>query len=219
MGQAAGSNNQSIKTGQLPGERPASEAADRARRHFLVTAAVTTGVVGAGFAAWPFLGSLRPSAKAQALGAPVSVDVSRLEPGEQITVVWRGKPVWVLRRTPDMLERMNHEHWISELRDPGSSVDAQQPSYAQNATRSLREDIFVAVALCTHLGCVPLYEPKATSRAFDDKWMGGYFCPCHGSKFDLAGRVTKNVPAPTNLVVPPHRFLRGDTLEIGVDYA
>ncbi len=192
---------------------------DTARRHFLVAAAATTGVVGAGVAAWPFLASLRPSATAQAVGAPVTVNVRQIEPGAQITVIWRGNPVWVLRRTPDMLERMTHPHWIEGLRDPDSAVATQQPTYAQNPLRSLRPDIFVAVALCTHLGCVPLFEPDAVSRSFDDDWMGGYFCPCHGSKFDLAGRVAKNVPAPTNLVVPPHRYLGPDVLEIGVGYA
>lgn len=192
---------------------------DRKRRHFLILGAVATGTVGAGLAAWPFISSLRPSAKAQAVGSPVTVDVSLIEPGAQVTVIWRGKPVWVLRRTPEMLERMKHEHWLDALRDPNSLVETQQPKYAQNPTRSLRPDIFVSVALCTHLGCVPLFEPGATPRAFDDQWMGGYFCPCHGSKFDLAGRVTKNVPAPTNLVVPPHRYLRGDVLEIGSDHA
>lgn len=192
---------------------------DENRRHFLTVAATATGLVGAGLAAWPFLRSLRPSAKAQARGGSVSVNVRRIEPGAQITVIWRGKPIWVLRRSPEMIDRMQHPHWIDNLRDPDSLVDTQQPPYAKNPTRSLRPDIFVAVALCTHLGCVPLFEPEATSRPFESEWMGGYFCPCHGSKFDLAGRVTKNVPAPTNLAVPPHRFLNDDVLEIGVDYA
>ncbi len=220
MSQATGSDTHQTTTERDVAEsQPRTAATDSMRRHFLVAAAATTGAVGVGLAAWPFLASLRPSAKAQSEGAPVSVDVSRLEPGEQVTVLWRGKPVWVLRRTPEMLERMTHPHWIDGLRDPDSEVTTQQPPYAQNPYRSLRPDIFVAVALCTHLGCVPLFEPQAVSRAFDDNWMGGYFCPCHGSKFDLAGRVTKNVPAPTNLVVPPHRYVRPDVLEIGIDYA
>lgn len=196
-----------------------SATIDSRRRHFLFAAAATTGAIGIGFAAWPFLASLQPSARAQSEGAPVSVDVSRLAPGEQVTVLWRGKPVWVLRRSPEMLERMRHEHWIETLRDPDSLVETQQPEYVQNPVRSLRPDIFVAVAFCTHLGCVPLFEPAAVSRSFDENWMGGYFCPCHGSRFDLAGRVTKNVPAPTNLVVPPHRYIRPDLLEIGIDHA
>lgn len=204
-----------------PGEPMSTDEsnADRSRRHFLVIVAATTGVIGTGLLAWPFLSSLRPSAKAQAVGAPVTVDVSLIEPGAQVTVLWRGKPVWVLRRSPEMIERMSHGHWIDELSDPNSSVDTQQPAYAKNPTRSLRPEIFVAVGVCTHLGCVPLFEPEATPRAFEEDWMGGYFCPCHGSKFDLAGRVTKNVPAPTNLVVPPHRYITADILEIGLDSA
>ncbi len=192
---------------------------ERQRRHFLVAAATTTGVVGAGLAAWPFIASLRPSAKAQAVGGAVSVNVGQIEPGAQITVIWRGKPIWILRRTPAMLERMAHGHWINELRDPDSAVQTQQPPYAQNPLRSLRPEIFVAVALCTHLGCVPLFRPDVAGEGLGEDWMGGYFCPCHGSKFDLAGRVTKNVPAPTNLVVPPYRFIDDSILEIGVDHA
>lgn len=219
MGLTVGSNKQPITTRQAPDDRSASDVADGKRRHFLVSAAATTAVVGAGFAAWPFIASFRPSARAQAIGGPVTVNLSSIEPGQQVTVTWRGQPVWVLRRTPEMLERMRHEHWVNELRDPDSIVDTQQPIYAQNATRSLRSDIFVAVALCTHLGCVPLFHPEVRAASLGEDWMGGFFCPCHGSKFDLAGRVTKNVPAPTNLVVPPHRFVGDDILEIGVDYA
>ena len=218
MGQEKGSDTANNIASPAPEDPPAGDS-DRARRQFLIAAAATTAAVGAGFASWPFFASLRPSAKAQAIGAPVSLDVSRLEPGEQVTVMWRGKPVWVLRRTPAMLERMTHEHWINDLRDPDSTVETQQPPYVRNAARSLRPDIFVAVALCTHLGCVPLLRPEVGEEALGADWMGGYFCPCHGSKFDFAGRVTKNVPAPTNLVVPPHRYLRGDVLEIGVDHA
>lgn len=220
MSQAKGSKPEHHGLNAEPsGDPDESAASGSARRQFLIVAVAATGAVGAGFAAWPFVGSLRPSAKAQAVGAPVSVDVNQLEPGEQITVMWRGKPVWVLRRTAAMLERMKHEHWIDGLRDPNSGVESQQPPYAQNPTRSLRPDIFVAVALCTHLGCVPLYRPDVAGEGLGEDWMGGYFCPCHGSKFDLAGRVVKNVPAPTNLVVPPHRFLGSGVLEIGVDHA
>lgn len=220
MSQTNGSTTEQPDSVRESADEPADAAtADSARRHFLIAAAATTGAVGAGLAAWPFVASLRPSAKAQALGGPVSVNVSRIEPGEQMTVIWRGKPVWVLRRTPEMLERMTHEHWIEMLRDPNSRVETQQPPYAQNPTRSLRPDIFVTVALCTHLGCVPMFRPEVAGENLGEEWIGGYFCPCHGSKFDLAGRVTKNVPAPTNLVVPPYRFLNAEVLEIGVDYA
>lgn len=220
MGQIASpGQGQHGETGQPSEDAAGEENADRARRRFLVTAVTATGAIGASVAAWPFLSSLRPSAKAQAMGSAVSIDVSYIEPGQQVTVIWRGQPIWVLRRSPEMLERMTHARWIEGLRDPDSTVETQQPPYARNPTRSLRPDIFVAVALCTHLGCVPLFEPDATSRAFDNDWIGGYFCPCHGSRFDLAGRVAKNVPAPANLVVPPHRFLSDDVLEIGVDFS
>jgi ubiquinol-cytochrome c reductase iron-sulfur subunit len=192
---------------------------DRDRRKFLSIATAVAGAAGIGLAAVPFLTSLRPSAKAEAVGAPIRVDISRLEPGEQITVIWRGRPVWVLRRTPEMLERMNHEHWLSGLRDPDSAVETQQPPYAQNATRSIRSEYLVVVALCTHLGCVPTYVPEVGGHKLGADWMGGYFCPCHGSRFDLAGRVVKHVPAPTNLVVPPHRFLGPESIQIGVDNA
>ncbi len=170
-----------------------------------------------GFAAWPFIASWQPSAKAQALGSPVRVDASKLEPGQQVTVAWRGQPVWVLRRDSAMLERLTHDHWREQLRDPDSTLETQQPLYAQNATRSIRPEYLVVVALCTHLGCVPTFRPDATSEDLGANWMGGYYCPCHGSRFDLAGRVTKNVPAPTNLIVPPHRYVTPEVVEIGVD--
>lgn len=219
MSQATGPDTQRVGRQAAAANQADAMTTDSTRRHFLLVAAAATGAVGVGLAGWPFLTSLRPSARARSVGAPVTVDVSGLQPGEQVTVLWRGKPVWVLRRGPEVLERMTHEHWLDMLRDPYSGVATQQPSYAQNPWRSLRQDIFVAVALCTHLGCVPLYRPEVASDGLGDEWMGGYFCPCHGSKFDLAGRVTKNVPAPTNLVVPPYRFIRPDLLEIGIDHA
>lgn len=220
MGPTAGSypdiKNNAHESPDRPDGRTAVVAA---RRRFLSIATAALGIVGAGFAAVPLLRSLRPSARAQARGGPIKVDISRLEPGEQITVIWRGRPVWVLRRTAEILDRMSHEHWLERLRDPNSSVESQQPAYARNATRSIRPDVFVAVALCTHLGCVPNIRPEAGDPALGEDWMGGYFCPCHGSLFDFAGRVTRNVPAPVNLVIPPHRFLGPDTVEIGVDNA
>lgn len=215
------------QSGSIPDIQPASDSvsaaegasgeADGRRRHFLIAATAAFGVAGVGLVAVPFLQSLRPSARAQALGGAVTVDLGFLEPGEQIIIIWRGKPVWVLRRTPAMLERLNQAQWLATLRDPDSAVAAQQPPYAQNSTRSIRPEYLVVVALCTHLGCIPLYKPDPGSAGLGDDWMGGYFCPCHGSRFDLAGRVTRNVPAPTNLVVPPHRFLAPDKLEIGRD--
>ena len=188
------------------------------RRHFLTVATATAASVGIGFAAYPFLASLQPSARASAEGGPVQVDLSLIHPGERITVTWRGKPVWVVRRTAEALRRMASADWLAELRDPLSELAAQQPAYARNATRSIEDEYFVAIALCTHLGCVPLYEPKPSEARSSRLWVGGFFCPCHGSRFDLAGRVVKNVPAPTNLVIPPYRFVGARRLEIGTHH-
>jgi ubiquinol-cytochrome c reductase iron-sulfur subunit len=185
---------------------------NRNRRHFLTVATITTGVVGAGLAAFPFLASLKPSARAQALGAPVEVAIGSLQPGEMIRVLWRGKLVFILRRTAVMLERLS-EH-LERLSDPDSAEAAQQPPYTANATRSVRPEYLVVEGSCTHLGCAPLedFDLRPT-----ENWYGGFFCPCHGSKFDLAGRVYKGVPAPTNLRIPPYRFVRDDLILIGQD--
>ena len=189
------------------------------RRHVLVAAVGLTSVVGAGLAAWPFAASWQPSARAKGLGGPVTVNTGALEPGQLVTVIWRGQPVWVVRRTQVMLERMTHPHWQDGLRDPDSLVASQQPDYTRNATRSLRPEFLVTIALCTHLGCVPGFRPDAGGAGLGSDWMGGFVCPCHGSRFDLAGRVVKNVPAPTNLVIPPHRYINDRMLEIGVHHA
>ena len=185
---------------------------DRNRRHFLTVATVVTGAVGAGMAAIPFLSSLKPSARAQALGAPVEVPLASMQPGEMVRVLWRGKLVFVLRRTEAMLERLaGHD---DKLRDPNSEVIEQQPEYAANETRSVKPEYLVVEGSCTHLGCAPIQDFDV--RPAED-WDGGFFCPCHGSKFDLAGRVFTGVPAPTNLRVPPHRFVRDDLILIGQD--
>jgi ubiquinol-cytochrome c reductase iron-sulfur subunit len=185
---------------------------DRNRRHFLTVATAVTGVVGAGFVAVPFLSSLKPSARAQALGAPVEVPIGSLEPGEMIRVLWRGRLVFVLRRSEEMLALLpDHD---DDLRDPDSKVVEQQPPYAANATRSVRPDYLVVEGACTHLGCAPLQDFEVRPA---ENWDGGFFCPCHGSKFDLAGRVFKGVPAPSNLRVPPYRFVRDDLILIGQD--
>lgn len=199
---------------------PPDDRIDRAatRRHFLMVATATAASIGIGMSAYPFLASLRPSARAAAVGRPVQVDLRLIQPGERITVVWRGTPVWVVRRTAESLRRMAEPDWLNELRDPLSEVATQQPFYAQNAARSIRDEYFVAIALCTHLGCVPLYEPQPDESRSSSLWIGGFFCPCHGSRFDLAGRVVRNVPAPTNLVIPPHTFVGPDRLEIGTHY-
>ena len=185
---------------------------DRNRRHFLTVATVVTGVAGAGLASIPFLGSLKPSARAQALGAPVEVPLGSIEPGEMVRVLWRGRLVFVLRRDEGMLTRLPET--VGELRDPDSAVVEQQPAYAANETRSVKPEWLIVEGSCTHLGCAPLedFEPRPV-----EGWGGGFFCPCHGSKFDLAGRVYKGVPAPTNMRVPPYRFVRDDLILIGQD--
>ncbi|MCK5894084.1 MAG: ubiquinol-cytochrome c reductase iron-sulfur subunit [Endozoicomonadaceae bacterium] len=184
------------------------------RRRFLVAATSVVGAVGAVGVAIPFIKYWNPSAKAKAAGAPVRVNVSKLQPGQQVIVEWRGKPVFIVRRTQEILD--NIRKLESRLRDP-SSQQSEQPSYAQNEFRSTREDILVLVGLCTHLGCSPKFMPEVKSMDFDANWMGGYYCPCHGSKFDLAGRVFTGVPAPTNLVVPPYSYEGDDILTVGVD--
>jgi ubiquinol-cytochrome c reductase iron-sulfur subunit len=185
---------------------------DRNRRHFLTVATVVTGAVGAGFAAIPFLSSLQPSARAQALGAPVEVPIGSLEPGEMVRVLWRGRLVFVLRRDEGMLTRLQEN--LDQLDDPNSEVVEQQPDYTANETRSVKPEYLVVEGSCTHLGCAPLEDFEVRPS---ENWGGGFFCPCHGSKFDLAGRVFKGVPAPTNLRVPPHRFVRDDLILIGQD--
>jgi len=185
---------------------------DRNRRHFLTVATAVTGVAGAGLAAVPFISSLKPSARAQALGAPVEVSIASMQPGEMLRVLWRGKLVFVLRRTEEMLARMTENE--GQLRDPDSTEVDQQPEYAVNDTRSVRPEYLVVEGSCTHLGCAPLEDFDVRPA---EGWGGGFFCPCHGSKFDLAGRVFKGVPAPTNLRVPPHRFVRDDLILIGQD--
>lgn len=186
---------------------------DRNRRHFLTVATAVTGVAGAGAIAIPFLSSLKPSARAQALGAPVEVPIASLDPGEMVRVMWRGRLVYVLRRDEKMLETLSTVR--DKLRDPDSEVVEQQPDYAANDYRSVKPEYLVIEGACTHLGCAPLPELEAGS--VDASWPGGFFCPCHGSKFDLAGRVYKGVPAPTNLRVPPYRFVRDDLIMIGVN--
>jgi len=189
-----------------------TEDVDRNRRHFLAVATAVTGGAGIAMAAIPFLSSLKPSARAQARGAPVEVPIASMEPGEMIRIIWRGKLVFVLKRTDDMLSRLPKS--VEFLRDPDSAVVEQQPDYAVNGFRSIRPEFLVIEAACTHLGCIPLSHFDVSPA---ENWFGGFYCPCHGSRFDLAGRVYKGVPAPTNLRVPPYRFLQNDVILIGVD--
>ncbi|WP_028115756.1 ubiquinol-cytochrome c reductase iron-sulfur subunit [Ferrimonas senticii] len=186
---------------------------DTGRRRFLTLTTAVVGGVGAVATAVPFIKSWNPSAKAKAAGAPVEVNIGKIEPGQMLRVEWRGKPVWVVRRTPEVLAQMSG--LTDQLRDPNSE-EPQQPAYAANANRSIKDEFFVAVGLCTHLGCSPTYLPDS----FDQQVEGvqaGFFCPCHGSKFDMAGRVFQGVPAPLNLVVPPHQYTSDSTILIGVD--
>lgn len=186
---------------------------DKERRRFLVTATTLMGGVGLAATAIPFISSWLPSAKAEAAAAPIEVDISQLAPGGQMTVEWRGNPVWIIRRTSQMLEQLKSHD--SQLRDPESFVD-QQPLYARNPYRSIKPEYLVLVGICTHLGCSPTYRPNPES-SLGPQWPGGFFCPCHGSTFDLAGRVFRGVPAPINLRVPPYTFVNDHTILIGVD--
>ena len=186
---------------------------DSGRRRFLTAATCVVGGVGAVGAAVPFIKSWNPSAKAKAAGAPVEVDISKIEPGQLIRVEWRGKPVWIVSRTESVLNEL--EQHDGSLRDPESEQE-QQPSYAQNKYRSIKSELFVAVGICTHLGCSPTYLPDSFGEQVEGV-SSGFFCPCHGSKFDMAGRVFQSVPAPLNLVIPPHYYVDDSTILIGVD--
>ncbi|MDP7537011.1 MAG: ubiquinol-cytochrome c reductase iron-sulfur subunit [Methylococcales bacterium] len=185
---------------------------DKTRRQFLTNALTVVGAVGTGFVTVPFLSQMQPSVKAKASGAPVQVNLSRLEPGQLIRVEWRGKPVWILNRTEAALSTLAPLE--SELSDP-NSAESLQPAAAQNSTRSLKPEIFVAIGLCTHLGCSPTYRPEIAPTDLGKDWQGGFFCPCHGSKFDIAGRVYSSMPAPTNLEIPPYRYIDDNTIVIG----
>jgi ubiquinol-cytochrome c reductase iron-sulfur subunit len=185
------------------------------RRRFLTVATSATAVVGVTAAAVPFLGSWNPSAKAKAAGAPVRADISQLEPGQMVVIEWRGKPVYVVRRTRAMLDDLPNVDYL--LKDPDSAV-SKQPGYITDNTRALRAEILVVEGLCTHLGCAPKFRPELGAADLGgEKWHGGFFCPCHGSKFDLAGRVFSGVPASTNLIVPPYSYEGENVLVIGID--
>ena len=192
-----------------------NDGVNKGRRRFLVAATSVAGAAGAVGVAVPFIASWNPSAKAKAAGAPVKVNLAKIEAGQQIIAEWRGKPVFVVRRTPEILE--NIKQLNQRVADPESTEESQQPSYAKNEFRSIKPEILVLVGLCTHLGCSPKFFPEVKPMEFDSEWKGGYHCPCHGSKFDLAGRVFKSVPAPINLEVPPYSFIDDNTLIIGVD--
>ena len=187
------------------------------RRNFLIGATSVVGSAGVVGVAVPFLGSWNPSAKALAAGAPIKIDISKLVPGEIIGPIpaWRDKPVFVVKRSEEQLARLNSQN--DRLADPDSDEIAQQPQYAKNETRSIRPEVLVLVGICTHLSCSPKFRPAIAPQEFDAEWVGGFYCPCHGSKFDLAGRVYSGVPAPTNLPVPPHYYESESVIVIGED--
>jgi ubiquinol-cytochrome c reductase iron-sulfur subunit len=189
------------------------EKVDKTRRNLVVATSLVGGAATVG-AAVPFVASMLPSERAKAAGAPVEVDISRLAPGELGVYEWRGKPVWVIRRTPEMIESLKAV--VPNLTDPQSKASTQ-PKYAMNEHRSTKPAIMVMEGVCTHLGCSPQLKPADAKGEMGGDWVGGFYCPCHGSKFDYAGRVFRGAPAPTNLVVPPYSFVSDSTLVIGED--
>jgi ubiquinol-cytochrome c reductase iron-sulfur subunit len=191
-----------------------TEEVDTGRRHFLTVATIATGAVGAAFVAVPFLASWKPSARAKAMGAPVEVDIGKLDPGAMLKVEWRGKAIYIVNRTPQMLAQL--EGVDGRLRDPGSN-ESEQPEFAKNPARALKPEYLVLVGVCTHLGCAPLDKFTKGDVTVGADWPGGFFCPCHGSKFDMSGRVFKDVPAPTNLPVPPYSYLSDTRILIGAE--
>jgi ubiquinol-cytochrome c reductase iron-sulfur subunit len=192
----------------------AEQGVNHGRRRFLTATTAVVGGVGGVFAAVPFIKAWQPSARAQTAGAPVVVDIGKLEVGQRVIQQWRGQPVWIVRRTPEVLAGLDGVE--GRLRDPGSE-QSEQPEYAKNPTRSRKPEIAVIVGICTHLGCSPTFFPEMLPQPFDSEWKGGFYCPCHNSRFDMAGRVYQGVPAPTNLRVPPYFFIDDNTILIGLD--
>ncbi|MFJ2366978.1 ubiquinol-cytochrome c reductase iron-sulfur subunit [Pseudomonas sp. NPDC087697] len=191
-----------------------NDGVNAGRRRFLVAASSVVGAAGAVGAAVPFVGSWFPSAKAKAAGAPVKVNVSKIEPGQQMIAEWRGQPVFIVRRTQEILGNLTKIE--GDLSDPDSK-NSVQPTYVDPKTRSIKPEVLLLIGICTHLGCSPTFRPEVAPADLGPKWVGGYFCPCHGSHYDLAGRVFKSQPAPLNLPVPPHSYESNDIIVIGVD--
>lgn len=190
-----------------------TDSVNNGKRRFLVASTSVVGAVGVGFVAVPFLASWMPSERAKNAGAPIEADVSRLEEGRMMTVEWQSKPVWIVRRSEKTLADL--ETNADQLRDPASENVDQQPEYAKNMYRSIKPEFLVLVGICTHLGCSPTFRPDIAPADLGENWLGGFFCPCHSSKFDMAGRVFQGVPAPTNLVVPPHYYVTDTTIIVG----
>ena len=191
-----------------------ADGVDLKKRRFLTAATSVVGAVGAGYVVYPFLASWAPSEKAKAAGAPAEADIGKLEPGQMMRVKWRGKPVWVVYRTEQNLKDLST--FSERLADPDSELP-QQPDYCKNEHRSIKPEYLVAIGICTHLGCSPTYRPEVAPADLGEEWVGGFFCPCHGSRFDLAARVYSGVPAPTNMVIPPYQFLSDTRILIGED--
>ena len=193
-----------------------TDGVDASKRRFLTAATSVVGAVGVVAIAVPFIASMSPSARAKAAGAPVEADISKLQPGSMMTVEWRGKPVWIIRRTEQNLKDM--ETLNDSLTDPASDA-SKQPEYTKNASRGHQDHLEIAVieGICTHLGCSPTYRPEMAPADLGPEWKGGFFCPCHGSRFDLAGRVYKGAPAPSNLVIPKYQYLSESVIQIGED--
>jgi ubiquinol-cytochrome c reductase iron-sulfur subunit len=194
---------------------PKNDPVNTGRRRFLTASTAVVGAVGAGFVAVPFIKSWNPSARAKLAGAPITADISALAEGQRIVLEWRGQPIWIVKRSKSILDTL--PTLDSRLRDPKSENKDQQPAYIKGELRSIKPEISVLVGLCTHLGCSPEMKAEIRPEPFDPEWKGGYFCPCHKSRFDMAGRVFQGVPAPTNLVVPPHHYENDNTIVIGVD--
>lgn len=190
---------------------------DTSRRKMLTTGASAVGAVGVAVTLWPFVSTMGPSARALAAGAPVEVDLSKLEIGQKIQVEWRRKPVWIVRRSEQMLSSLQNTEDL--VRDPNSETVSMQPAFAQNQTRSIKPEFLVLVGICTHLGCSPTFRPELAPADLGPKWEGGFYCPCHGSKFDISGRVYKDVPANKNLEVPPYAFVSENVIVIGAESA
>ena len=192
----------------------ANDKVDHGRRKALTGSVVAVGGIGGLLSTWPFVSSMSPSAAALAAGAPIEVDVSKMEPGQMIADTYRRKPVWIIRRTPEMIKSLSQV--TGKLRDPNSDVETQQPDFAKNTYRSIKEEYLVLYGICTHLGCSPEYKPDHGEAGLGASWQGGFYCACHGSRFDLAGRVFKNMPANKNLEVPPYHFISENRLLIGL---
>lgn len=191
-----------------------NEAPDPSRRRFLTGAASVVGGVGVVFASVPFLGFLKPNVEAQAVGAPVEVNIGKLAAGQRLEFEWKGSPVWVIARSEEHLKKLQEEGLRDKLRDPESASD-QQPAYVDDIYRSVSPELLVVSPVCTHLGCIVVYHPEIEPKSFDKEWRGGFFCACHGAMYDMAGRVYAGTPAPLNLEVPPHRYPDDTTLVIG----